>query len=105
MRPPYPGRGTIRCFPSGHSLNRRAKGPAPLGDTAIRLAYDPAVFEWRFLDETGAESGRSHSFDDRGAAEAWMGESWAELLAKNVEEVALHEVDGRRLYRMSLRPE
>jgi hypothetical protein len=42
-------------------------------------------------------------FPDRESAEAWMGDSWAELLENGVEEVALEE-EGSEAYRMGLRP-
>ena len=61
-------------------------------------------FSWRYLDANGDEAGRSDPFDDRAAAEAWMGERWEELLAEGYEEVALHDDDrDRRVYRMGLR--
>lgn len=62
------------------------------------------MFAWRYLDAEGEETGRSEPFDDREAAEAWMGEAWADLLARGVEEVALVDLDrDRTLYRMGLR--
>jgi hypothetical protein len=62
------------------------------------------VFEWRYLDAAGAETGTSDTFDDREGAEAWMGEAWSSLLARGVEEVALIDRQrGRTLYRMGLR--
>lgn len=60
------------------------------------------MFTWRYLDREGSETGASEAFDDREAAEAWLGESWSDLLSRGVEEVAL--TDGERtLYRMGLR--
>ena len=60
------------------------------------------MFLWRYLDASGAETGTSDPFEDREAAEAWLGESWADLLEGGVEQVAL--TDGERtLYRMGLR--
>jgi hypothetical protein len=62
------------------------------------------VFVWRYLDAGGETAGESGPFEDREAAEAWMGEAWAGLLARGVEEVAL--LDGERdrtVYRMGLR--
>ena len=62
------------------------------------------MFTWRYLDASGEERGRSEGFPDRGAAEAWMGEAWADLLAAGHEEVALHDEDrDARVYRMGLR--
>lgn len=60
------------------------------------------MFMWRYLDGAGAEIGTSEPFDDRGAAEAWLGETWAELLEHGVEQVALTHGE-RTLYRMGLR--
>lgn len=60
------------------------------------------MVEWRYLDAEGRRVGGSDPFDDRGSAEAWMGEAWSDLLGRGVEEVEL--VDGSRtLYRMGLR--
>ena len=60
------------------------------------------MFIWRYLDASATEVGTSDPFDDREGAEAWLGESWAELLERGIEEVAL--TDGERtLYRMGLR--
>jgi hypothetical protein len=60
------------------------------------------MFVWRYLDASGAELGSSEAFDDREGAEAWMGEEWATLLERGIEQVAL--TDGERtLYRMGLR--
>lgn len=56
---------------------------------------------WRYLDGTGSPSGSSEPFDDRAAAEAWLGETWQRLLQDGVEEVVLLEGD-RELYRMGL---
>ena len=61
-----------------------------------------AMYSWRYLDAAGSETGSSDPFDDRESAEAWLGEAWADLLNRGVEEVAL--TDGERtLYRMGLR--
>jgi hypothetical protein len=62
------------------------------------------VLEWRYLDAEGRDVGASEPFDDRGRAEAWMGEAWSDLLERGVEEVVLVDRDrGRTLYRMGLR--
>ena len=64
------------------------------------------MFTWRYLDAAGEERARSEPFDDRTAAEAWMGREWESLLAAGHEEVALHdETTGARIYRMGLREE
>ena len=61
------------------------------------------MFDWQYVDESGNELGSSHPFPDREAAEAWMGEAWADLRDRGVEEVVLIEVEtGRRVYRMGL---
>ena len=63
-------------------------------------------FVWDYLEARGASAGRSEVFDEREAAEDWMGRAWGELLARGVEEVALVDLDrDRRLYRMGLREE
>jgi len=61
------------------------------------------VFAWRYLDDSGDEIGSSARFDDREDAESWIGESWADLRERGVEEVVLMDVArGVRLYRMGL---
>ena len=62
------------------------------------------MFSWRYLDTSGADAGASEAFDEREAAEAWMGEAWAELLERGVEQVVLVDTaSGKTLYRMGLR--
>lgn len=62
------------------------------------------MFQWRYLDAAGAETGSSEPFEDREAAEAWMGDVWSELLANGIEEVALIDRERERMvYRMGLR--
>lgn len=62
------------------------------------------MFVWRYLGAEGAGVGESDPFPDREAAEAWLGESWSDLLARGVEEVVLVDRDrDRTLYRMGLR--
>lgn len=62
------------------------------------------MFQWRYLDAAGAETGSSEPFEDREAAEAWMGDAWSELLANGIEEVALIDRERERMvYRMGLR--
>jgi hypothetical protein len=58
---------------------------------------------WRYLDGAGYEVGRSPSFPDRDAAEAWLRGAWEELLGSGVAEVELEE-DGGVTYRMGLEP-
>jgi hypothetical protein len=59
---------------------------------------------WSYLDQSGSKVGRSEEFDDRDAAEAWLGQAWAGLLEEGVESVELTE-EGELVYRMSLREE
>jgi hypothetical protein len=62
------------------------------------------VFIWRYLDGGGDEVGVSEKFEDRAAAEAWLGEAWQDLLRRGVEEVVLEDRDrDRTIYRMGLR--
>jgi hypothetical protein len=62
------------------------------------------VFAWRYLGPDGAEVGESEPFEDRDRAEAWLGETWQDLLERGVEEVALEDRSrGRTIYRMGLR--
>ena len=63
------------------------------------------MFAWRYLDEAGNVLGESHHFADRTEAETWMGETWADLRDRGVEEVVLVEVERDRVvYRMELDP-
>ena len=43
------------------------------------------------------------AFDTREEAEAWLGESWADLLSSGAERVELM-CEGRVVYEMGLRP-
>ncbi len=62
------------------------------------------AFAWDYLDAGGSALGRSEVFDDRDRAEAWMGDAWADLLERGIEEVALMDLDrGTPVYRMGLR--
>ena len=62
------------------------------------------MFVWRYLDVAGDDLGESEPFEEREAAEAWLGESWSGLLNRGVEEVVLEDRDrDRTLYRMGLR--
>jgi hypothetical protein len=61
-------------------------------------------FTWAYLDDGGAEVGRSEAFQGREAAEEWMGRAWEDLLERGIEEVALEDDERRtRVYRMGLR--
>jgi hypothetical protein len=57
---------------------------------------------WRYLDGEDREMGRSDFFDDQDEAEAWLTDSWRDLLADGVGAVELTDDDGERIYRMSL---
>lgn len=62
---------------------------------------------WRLLDVTGGEldPGSSQPFPTQADAEAWIGDSWQELLDSGVEAVLLLR-DGVEVYGpMGLRPE
>jgi len=64
------------------------------------------MFVWHYLDETGVELGTSAPFPDQASAEEWMGDAWADLRERGVEQVALtDEGRGRRIYRMGLAEE
>jgi hypothetical protein len=61
------------------------------------------VFAWRFLDGSRDEMGSSERFPDRETAESWMGEAWADLQERGVEEVVLiDEERDQSVYRMGL---
>ena len=61
------------------------------------------MFAWRFLDGSSDEMGSSERFPDREAAESWMGEAWADLQERGVEEVVLiDEERDQSVYRMGL---
>ena len=62
------------------------------------------MYAWRYRDASGGDAGASDEFDDRAAAEAWMGEAWSDLLERGVEQVTLVDVaEEKTLYRMGLR--
>jgi hypothetical protein len=64
------------------------------------------MFVWRYLDHEGSQLGTSEPFDDREAAESWLGISWADLHSNGIEEVALFDQErGEVLYRMALAQE
>ena len=56
------------------------------------------------MDTAGQSCGSSRPFDDRGKAEAWLGEAWLKLAASGIREVELVEGEDP-IYRMSLEPE
>jgi hypothetical protein len=58
-------------------------------------------FAWCIEDASGGQSS-SQSFATQEEAEAWLGETWSELLEGGAEEVSLMN-EGQPLYRMSLR--
>jgi hypothetical protein len=61
-------------------------------------------FRWTPEDAAGNDLEPSEAFSTREEAEAWMGESWASLLAGGAEYVKLME-GNRVVYRMGLREE
>jgi hypothetical protein len=62
------------------------------------------MFVWSYLDAAGDQVGESETFEDREAAEAWLGETWSDLLQRGIEEVSLEDRGRKRtLYRMGLR--
>lgn len=64
------------------------------------------MFLWTYFDLEGTEVGTSDRFNERPAAEEWMGTAWSDLLSSGVEQVALvDEERARTLYRMGLREE
>ena len=96
--PEHPPRFTSRRGPSGAHF----RGPV----SVPRVRSPGMAFAWTYLDDGGEEAGRSASFDDREAAEEWMGACWGDLLDRGIEEVVLFDLArDRRLYRMGLRAE
>jgi hypothetical protein len=85
-------------LPSGYRPLKQALEEGP-----NRNRSDILTFAWRYIGPDGEDRGRSDPFPDREAAEAWIGDSWSELLERGVEQVALEE-DGSEAYRMGLRP-
>jgi hypothetical protein len=59
------------------------------------------AFFWLLFGADGGAAGRSDGFADRDAAEAWLGERWADLRDSGVDEVRLHD-ELTEVYRMSL---
>lgn len=67
------------------------------------------TYKWVLEDASGRAVERddvpAHGFPTQADAEAWVGESWRDLLEGGVEQVRLLE-DGQELYGpMSLRPD
>jgi hypothetical protein len=63
------------------------------------------VWTWAYSPADGARGARSAEFPSQADAEAWLGESWADLLDGGVAAVTLLE-DAREVYGpMSLSPE
>jgi hypothetical protein len=60
------------------------------------------VVRWLYYEEGGAAAGSSAWFEDRARAEAWISETWQELLDGGVATVALVDGAGREAYRMPL---
>jgi len=61
------------------------------------------VYDWTYLDGTGAEVGRSDRFSDPEAAEDWISTAWQDLAERGIEHVELVDrVRERRVYRMGL---
>ncbi len=58
-------------------------------------------FRWRYVEESGVETGASEPFEDREAAEGWLAEEWRALLDRGVHAVVLDE-EGQEVYRMGL---
>lgn len=75
---------------------------------AQRSVRGMAAWTWRYEDAEGSALAReglpTTGFPSQADAEAWVGESWRDLLEAGVEQVSLLE-DGERVYGpMSLRP-
>lgn len=62
------------------------------------------TYSWILHDAEGSEMRRTETFEDKAAAEAWMGTAWSDLLDEGAESVSLIE-DDQMLYRMGLRAE
>jgi hypothetical protein len=61
-------------------------------------------FRWVLHDGSGGEIGESGTWGSRQEAEAWMADSWSELLEGEARSVSLRR--GREvLYEMDLTPE
>jgi hypothetical protein len=64
------------------------------------------MFDWAYVDGSGADVGNSEEFDTQEAAEAWVGEAWEGLVELGVAEMILRDKDaGSDVYKMSLSPE
>jgi len=62
------------------------------------------AWTWRYEDaQGGIVEGPTEAFASQSDAESWVGQSWRELAARGVAQVALYE-DSRLEYRMSLAP-
>ncbi len=63
-----------------------------------------AGWQWVLHDAGGNEMRASEEFESKEAAEAWMGQVWADLLDEGADTVSLIH-DGHHQYRMGLRSE
>ena len=64
-----------------------------------------SMVEWVYLGAEGEERGTSEAFATQAEAEVWFGSAWESLAAGGATQVALREVGGDEIYRMSLAPE
>lgn len=62
-------------------------------------------WSWSYENGAGEVVGRSETFDQRGDAESWIGESFGDLAADGVEAVRLFDGDTEVYGPMSLLPE
>jgi hypothetical protein len=65
-----------------------------------------SVFGWNYIDGNGDDVGGSQRFDEREAAEDWMGQAWQGLADVGVEHVVLFDHSREKtVYRMGLQAE
>ena len=61
------------------------------------------MLKWRFLGPDDVEAGWSEPFADRDDAEAWLGETWPDLVDEGSNTSSSTDgATGEALYRMSL---
>lgn len=60
---------------------------------------------WAYEKADGSVTGRSEEFDNRGDAESWVGETFADLLDQGIDQVRLFDGDTEIYGPMSLHAE
>jgi len=63
------------------------------------------TWTWAFESSAGDVLGRSETFESRGDAESWVGESFGDLVEQGIDQVRLFDGETEVYGPMSLHPE